>query len=73
MKVSELAEYLQTLVEQGKGEFDVVLVNGNGQEKSLVGAEVMEQGFFKTFHEGQPNAAKKHEDRSRPRLRFHMY
>lgn len=46
MQVKDLAKQLTAMVEQGKGEFEVVHVNGVGREMDVCGFEVVEHGFF---------------------------
>lgn len=46
MKVSDVLQQLQQMQQNGLGDYDVVVVQGNGNEKDLTGFDVVEQSFF---------------------------
>lgn len=46
MKVNDLLKHLQQMQTNGKGEYDIVHVNGNGAEKALCGFEVVESSIY---------------------------
>ena len=46
MKVSDILQQLQQMQDNGLGDYDVVVVQGNGNEKDLTGFDVIEKSFF---------------------------
>lgn len=77
MQVKDLADQLTAMVEQGKGEFEVVHVNGVGKETDILGFEVVEHGFFTIPQKADTRSrisdeiGKRKRERSRLRLFTH--
>ena len=74
MDVKDLHKQLGQMIDNGKGDFEVVHVMGNGTERAFCGFEVDEQGFFTVRHETDKRAqladAVGKSLRERPRLRL---
>lgn len=77
MLVRDLLAQLQQMADNGKGDFEVVHVDGVGKEKDVIGFEVVETGFFTVVDNGDKRArlndeiGKRKRERSRLRLFTH--